>query len=82
MRLPYPELEIVLEPPSAATSARFLVPCKTTAGYWVFVPRSHAPSGSTIGAFTDAGSYNILDVSTTTGLRARKGPGGMVFVYA
>jgi hypothetical protein len=72
MSLPNPTA-VWAEDASAAQVATRLYPYKTAAGYWVFVPRTSAPAGSTPGALVQ-GTYDTLLTSTTTGLRITRGP--------
>jgi hypothetical protein len=66
------------EPPSsgAALTLAVLVPYKTTAGYWIFVPRGTQPAGAVEGALVHGTTYDTLVTSTTAGLRVVRSPSG------
>ncbi len=72
------------EPAAAglALALTSLVPYKTAAGYWVFLPVGTAPpGGATPGALVKGASYDTLLTSTTVGLRLTRNPRGTVFSY-
>jgi hypothetical protein len=58
-----------------------LVPYKTTAGYWVFVPFGSQPTGATQGALVHGASYDTLVTTTTAGLRIARTAGGYLTCF-